>query len=157
MIEETAQVIEKHNDVVLVKSKVKSSCSACHQSETCGSGQIAKAFPQKSLVTTAKCDIDVDVGDTVIISLPEKALLTSAWQVYCLPLLGLVLGGGVGQWFLLQQILSVELVAVLLSLIGGYVGFKLARFLQHQDKVAQSLQPVVVKVLPSTIPVTEIH
>jgi len=49
MIEEQATVVAINDNNVTVTSDIKSACSGCQQVDNCGSGQVAKAFPQKKL------------------------------------------------------------------------------------------------------------
>ena len=88
-------------------------------------------------------------GDCVILALPEKHILSSAGQVYLLPLLGLITFSALGQWLLKQQILPHELFALGLGIIGGYLGYRFAKFQQKQGKQSENLQPKIIEVLPS--------
>ena len=54
MIEEQATVTFIDDDNVTVTSDIKSACGGCQQIDNCGSGQVAKAFPQKKLSLTLK-------------------------------------------------------------------------------------------------------
>jgi len=156
MIEELAQVIAIKNEDITVESTVKSSCSGCKQVDNCGSGQIAKAFPQKKLSVTITSGLPVKLGDTVLIGLSEELLLKSAWQVYIWPLIGLISGAFIGQWLMDYGFVSHEIFAIILAAIVGYIGFYSAR--AQQNKIANCPQwaPTILKIIPSAIPVTEI-
>ena len=157
MIEENARVTAVNgNSNITVISEIKSTCSSCQQVDTCGSGQVAKAFPTKHLALTLSCHLPVAVGDKVVLGLSEKMLLSSAWQVYCWPLLGLFLLSFLGQWLVEQQLFIHEIFAVALGVFGGYLGFLLAKNTQNKSKKQQALAPVVLRIEPKTIPVTEI-
>ncbi|MEW6991420.1 SoxR reducing system RseC family protein [Colwelliaceae bacterium 6441] len=147
MIEEHARVVAIEQELITVESLVKSSCSGCQQLDTCGSGQIAKAFPQKRTSYTLFSELPVNVGDSVIIGLSEQVLLSAAWQVYMWPLIGLFLGGLFGQALLEKSFLSHELFALPLALLGGFIGFYLAR--QQQEKLSQRREwlPTLIKVV----------
>ena len=154
MIKELASVVAIKAGQVTVTSQIKSTCSGCAQVDTCGSGQIAKALPQPKLTLTLPYDISVigvqlKVGDCVVLALPEKHVLSSAGQVYLLPLLGLITFSAIGQLLLKQQILPHELFALGVGLIGGYLGYRLAKFQQKQGKQSKNLQPKIIEVLPS--------
>lgn len=157
MIEESARVtaIGSNNQVTVI-SEIKSTCSGCQQVDTCGSGQVAKAFPQKHLELSLTCHLPVKLGDNVVLGLSEKMLLSSAWQVYCWPLLGLLCFSYLGQWLVEQQILIHELLAIVLGIAGGYFGFILAKRHQQHSKRQQALAPVIVRIEPENIQVTEI-
>ena len=154
MIKELASVIAIEAGQVTVTSQIKSTCSGCAQVDTCGSGQIAKALPQAKLTLTLTYDISVtgvqlQEGDCVVLALPEKHVLSSAGQVYLLPLLGLISFSAIGQLLLKQQVLPHELFALGLGLIGGYLGYRLAKYQQKQGRQSKNLQPKIIEVLPS--------
>lgn len=155
-MEEIAEIISIERDIMTVASQVKSSCSSCSQIDSCGSGQIAKAIPHKTLSFTLPypqalqfCENKhARVGDCVILSLPEGDVLQSAWQVYLLPLLGLFVFSSLGQVLQNQGWFSHELYALLLGLLGGFLGYRLAKFFQNKADNIARLQPKIVSVLP---------
>lgn len=153
MIKELANVVHLENGNVTVTSQIKSSCSGCSQLDTCGSGQVAKALPKPQLTLTLKYNKNdfersLKVGDCVVLALPEKDIMTSAGQVYLFPLVGLISFSAIGQWFVNQQIISHELIALAIGLFGGYLGFRIAKFKQNYGKNSDSLQPKIVELLP---------
>jgi len=156
MIEELAKVTAINNNNITVESTVKSSCSGCKQVDNCGSGQIAKAFPQKKLSVEITSDLPVELGDTVVIGLSEELLLKSAWQVYIWPLVGLILGAFIGQWLIEGILSSHEIISIILAFSGGYLGFYYAR--AQQNKIANCPQwaPRILRIVVSTLPIVEI-
>jgi len=155
MIEEQATVVAIDGTNITLQSTVKSTCGSCQQVDSCGSGQVAKALPQRQISTIVTSHLPVHVGDSVLLAISEQALLTTAWQVYCWPLIGLLVFSGIGQW-LSDHYQVIELWSVLLGLFGGYLGFSCARFWQKKPKVQRAIEPVIVKVFPANIPVIEI-
>ena len=154
MIKELANVVIVEPGQVTVSSQIKSSCSSCAQVDTCGSGQIAKALPQAKLTLTLPYDTSstnaaLKQGDCVVIALPEKHILSSAGQVYLLPLLGLISFSAIGQWLFNQHILPHELLCLATGILGGYLGYRLAKFLQKYSKHSVKLQPTIIEVLSS--------
>jgi sigma-E factor negative regulatory protein RseC len=156
MMEEKALVIAIHDNVVTVQSTIKSTCSSCHQADNCGSGQVAKAIPHKKLVTQIKTTKALSIGDEVILGIPEKDILQTAGQVYLLPLVGLIVFSGLGQWLLLQHIIKHELLAIVLGAAGGYLGYYCASYIQKHRKSAQWLKPKIVRVLPQSIAIRQL-
>lgn len=145
MMEETATVIAINNHQVTVESQVKSSCSSCHQVDSCGSGQVAKAIPHRKLIAELSNDLNLNLGEKVVLGIPEGKLLTSAWQVYFLPLLGLFIFAGVGQLISQYYQLSHEFLTILLSFLGGFVGFKLASYFQCKLTHQANLLPTIIR------------
>jgi len=166
MIEESATITalySQNNDslkssfnIVKVESEIKSSCSGCKQIDNCGSGQVAKAFPQAKLSLDLETDLPVKVGDIVVLGLSDKHLLLSAWQVYLWPILGLIIASVLGQWLVEQQIFIHELFAIVLGIFGGYLGFYLARHQQKRGKYCKLLIPRILRIKKSLINITEI-
>jgi sigma-E factor negative regulatory protein RseC len=167
MIEENATVVSirssaiKNADQIVgnqitVESEIKSSCSGCKQVDNCGSGQVAKAFPQPKLSLDLYTDLPVKIGDTVVIGLSDKHLLLSAWQVYLWPLMGLAFASVLGQWFVENEIFSHELIAIGFGVFGGYLGFLLARHQQKRGKYCDLLIPQILRINPSPINIVEI-
>lgn len=156
MIEETAVVVEVNGDLVTVESEIKSACSSCQQVSSCGSGQVAKAFPSKKVQYHIASDKPLSVGDRVVIGLSESLILSAAWQVYLLPLFGLILGGTLGQLILVEQLGLHELIGLTLSVLGGFAGFKFAKRMQCQQGNEQNWRPQLLKLLPRNISVQQI-
>jgi len=157
MIEEFADVIAIDHANVSLVSQVKSSCGSCAQIKSCGSGQVAQAIPQRQLnlvipYKANESDITLAVGDSVVIGLPEVDVLSSAAQVYLLPLLGLVLFSGLGEWLVINRVLSHELLGLLLGTVGGYLGYLCAKHFQTKNNQLAKLQPRILrKMVPNVI------
>ncbi len=155
-MEELAEVIAIENGMISVVSQVKSSCNSCSQVSTCASGQVAKAFPHKKSsftlpVSTFLNNQRVQVGDCVVLTLPEIDVLKSAWQVYLLPVFGLVTFSALGQWLTIQEVLSHELLALCVGLVGGYLGYRLAKYLQNHPDYQEKLQPKILRLIPKPL------
>ncbi len=156
MIEEQATVVAIDEDNVTVTSTIKSACGSCQQVDNCGSGQVAKAFPQKKLSLTVKSPLALSLGDNVVLGLNESALLQSAWQVYLWPLVGLIAASWLGQWMVINSILSHEIFAIVLGVIGGYLGFSLAKKQQIKSATCAKLAPKILRKENQNIVITEI-
>lgn len=156
MIEERAQVTQVDGDKVTVTSEIKSGCDGCQQVSTCANGQVAKALPTKSLVITLNTDNQckaqqIKVGDQVIIGIPEQHLLRSAWQVYIWPLIGLMLFAFIGQQLINAQLFDYEWQTIILAIIGGIAGSKLAKWWQTYSGIDQKISPKLIQVIPAEL------
>ena len=101
-MEELATITAIDNEQLTVVSKIKSTCNSCSQVDTCASGQVAKAIPHRSLSfillkPKSLKNQTVNIGDCVVLTLPEADLLQSAWQVYMWPIFGLFSFSALGQ------------------------------------------------------------
>ena len=160
-MEELATVTAICNDEITVISQVKSTCNSCSQVDSCASGQVAKAIPHKKLSFTLPSpelenNASINVGDCVVITVPEIDVLKSAWQVYLLPILGLFSFSALGQWLTIEQVLPHELFGLAIGLFGGYLGYRVAKYLQSSPNKRQRLQPAILKVIPKPIDVDNI-
>lgn len=159
-MEELAEVIAIESGMISVVSQIKSSCSSCSQVSTCASGQVAKAIPHKKLSFTIPVSALlnkelIQVGDCVVLTLPEIDVLQSAWQVYLLPIIGLLSFSAIGQWLIMQKVLSHELLALGIGLVGGYLGYRLAKYLQNHSEHQDKLQPKILRVIPKQLVVDD--
>lgn len=157
-MEELATVTANENGKITVVSQIKSSCNSCAQADTCASGQIAKAIPHKQLSFTLSKPESlenqaVNVGDCVVLTVPEGDVLQSAWQVYLLPIFGLFSFSALGQWLVQEEVLAHELIALAIGIVGGYLGYRLAKHLQNKPNKRKKLQPEILKVLPKPLDV----
>lgn len=149
MTEEIAHVVALEGDSVILESQIKSTCSGCSQVDSCANGQVAKALPSKKLTFKVKRnEIDVKVGDCVVLGITEGDMLLSAAQVYLMPLLGLLAFSAIGQWLVEINVLEHELIALAVGVLGGYLGYRLAKYRQSYSKKARALQPKILRVLP---------
>lgn len=156
MIEERAIVKQVLTGAIEIESVVKSSCSQCHQVENCGNGQVAKALPQKKLLLIIPTTEQFIVGDEVTIAIPEQYLLKSAWQVYMWPLIGVISFAGVGQLLFKNQFITHEILVVSLSVIGGVIGAKLARWWQGYSGLHNKLVPKIMERMPKELQISSL-
>lgn len=156
MIEEVATVTAIDGDVITVKSTIKSTCHSCHQQDDCGSGQIAKAIPHKALTTKLTTSLALNIGDEVVLGLPEGSILSSAFEVYMLPLFGLVVFAAFGQFTLVESYHFHELVALFFAVLGAILGFFIAKYRQSSTQASAALQPKIMRKCADTIPVKQI-
>jgi sigma-E factor negative regulatory protein RseC len=151
-MEELAKVEKVENGLISVVSEIKSACSGCQQVDNCGSGQVAKAFPTKKLSLTLQSQLSVNVGDIVVLGIPQGCVLQSAWQVYLYPIAGLITLSGVGQYLVTHQVLPHEIFAIVLGALGGFLGFRLAKSKQNKEENKNKLTPSILRVASPIIP-----
>jgi len=162
MMEELATVVAidsltEHSSKITVESQIKSTCSSCQQVDTCGSGQVSKAIPQKKLIVELTTNLPVKLGDTIVLGLCEKGLLHTAWQVYLWPLIGLISFSALGQYLVQQALFSTELYGIVLGCTGGYLGYRLAKFWQSTSKMALALLPKILRIQAKELKITSVE
>lgn len=121
MLEQTAEVIHTASDGVWVQAVEPSGCGTCG-GQGCSSRRIAELFQRKPRNFLVDCDLALAPGDRVVIGIAHGSVLKSAMRAYGLPL-GLMLGGAL----LAQAVQPGDGAALAGTLIGGAVGWLLAR------------------------------
>ncbi len=157
MTEELASIVSIKPGEITLTSQINTTCGSCSQVDTCASGQVAKALPKRQLSFSLPFEQqenqpELKVGDCVVLGIPENDVILSAGQVYLFPLIGLIGFSALGQWLMLMQILSHELLALPLGLTGGYLGYRLAQHKQKYSKQAHRLRPKILRILPKKTP-----
>ncbi|WP_443190295.1 SoxR reducing system RseC family protein [Pseudomonas indica] len=143
MIEEQGRVIAVEPGAVWVETLRKSTCTACSASAGCGQGIMEKlGVGARRGYVRALSDLQLDVGDPVVIGIREELLLRGSILVYLLPLLGLFLAA------ILAERLALGEPLVIFSGLGG---FALTWFgvRWHSRRAADdpALQPVVLRAM----------
>ncbi|MDO8697495.1 MAG: transcriptional regulator [Pseudomonadales bacterium RIFCSPLOWO2_12_59_9] len=143
MIEEPGRVVGLEEGAVWVETLRKSTCSSCSANAGCGQGLLDKlAISSRRGTVRVLTDLQLRVGDNVIIGLREDALLRSSLLVYLLPLLGLFAGALGADYFALGEPWSIA--AGLLGLLAAGLLVR-GHSRRHADDPA--LQPVVLRAL----------
>ena len=156
MIEETARVVAINGSQVTLQSQLKSTCHSCSQQDDCGSGQVAKAFPQKRLTTEITTDIKLAIGDEVVIGVQDKDLLTAAFEVYMLPLIAMLIAASFAQLYLVEQLGWSEVYAIIFAMFAAVIGFLVAKKRQNSSGRQRQLQPTLIRKCDNQIAITEV-
>ena len=143
MIEESGEVVSLERGAVWVATSRKTTCSSCAANAGCGQGLLDKlAINSQRGTVRALTDLNLAVGDKVVIGLREDALVRASLLVYLLPLLGLFVGAVSADLLTLGEPLSIA---------AGFVGFAAAglwvRRHSQQHLADPALQPVVLRAL----------
>ena len=141
MIEEPGRVVAVEEGAVWVETLRRSTCSACSANAGCGQGLMEKlGVGQQRGYVRALTDLQLAVGDGVVIGIREDLLVQSSLRVYLLPLLGLFAGAMLAQWLALAESF------VILGALGGFLAvWWLVRWRSRQDADDPARQPVVLR------------
>lgn len=141
MIEESGQVVGLEAGAVWVATQRKSTCSSCSANAGCGQGLLDKlAINSQRATVRALTDLQLAVGDTVVIGLREDALLLGSLRVYGLPLFGLLAGAYGAEYLALSEPLTIAAGAV-----GFFSAGLLVRRHSRRHLCDPALQPVVLR------------
>ncbi len=137
MIETPARVTRLDGGDAWVVGAAPSSCGACGAKsggKGCGSSIFARVLHADEPEYRVENPIGAQVGESVVVGLPDGALLGAAASGYLAPLALLLLCAGIGQWF------AGEPGAV----TGGLVGLLLAALYLRRRR-APAVHPVVLR------------
>jgi sigma-E factor negative regulatory protein RseC len=121
MIEESAIVIASEAGIAEVEVVRRPACSACSSSAACGVSLLDRLLGRRPQHLVVGNKIGAVVGETVIVGIPEGALLKAAVAAYLMPLLGLLAGALLGQTLAEHSGLAVSTDVA--GLVGGCIGF----------------------------------
>lgn len=146
MLEEQATVVGCEGEYVWVQTQRKSSCANCSVKGGCGTQVLAKVWGNK--VSQLKClnTQKLSVGDQVIIGIDEHALLSGSFLIYLLPLLLMLLFGGLAVGFSQLFFSGLrDLFAIAGSAAGLITGLVYANKTTQDEKSGSQFQPVILK------------
>jgi len=92
-------------------------------------------------------DKSLTIGEVVEIGLSEKSMLSSALLVYIVPLLFLVVGAVVGQWWFVDLAGTSELGVIITSMVSAAIGLLLARQYAKRLDGNSDYEPSLIRVL----------
>ena len=143
MIEEQGRVVAIESGAVWVETLRESTCSSCSVKAGCGQGLLDQlgASNRRGYVR-ALSDLQLNVGDAVIIGVREDLLVRGSLLVYLLPLLGLFAAALVAE----QAGLS-EPWVICSSLLGFLLACCAVRWRSRVTSGDPALQPVVLRAL----------
>ncbi len=98
MIEQLAVVVKIDNHQVWVENSLNTACSGCQQKTSCSTNAISGIFKKKSV--PVDCDIQLNVGDEVMIAIDESLLLRASLLLYFAPLMAFFTGAGIADYLL---------------------------------------------------------
>ncbi len=117
MVEGIARVVAVEGAVVWLEPEQTSTCGGCSSASMCGAKGIGTAanslerrrFPMDNHEKLA-------LGERVVVGVRENALVKASLTAYAIPLLTLLVAGGVAQW------LAGSDVVTMLAMFGGLFG-----------------------------------
>lgn len=145
MIEEQIEVIEVIGDQLVLQAKTKSACGSCAVNKGCGTSLLAKVVGKKFTQFQVENKVSAVAGDTVVVGIPEDALLKGSLVMYVLPIFSMLFSALVCDYFL-PDLMSFRDLAIAGFSIGGLIlGFSLSRwYFQHQSNT-RHFSPVVLR------------
>jgi len=144
-LETRAVVVSIDGLYAIVQPNESNGCGHCN-GKGCGTSNLSRLFCHKPRQFRVKNSIEASVGDSVIVSVAEGAILRGIGLVYLMPLVLLVIGGMLGS-SLPQQIEQSDSYAAVGALCGLVAGFGLAKWIALRQTESQ-FQPYIAQQLP---------
>jgi sigma-E factor negative regulatory protein RseC len=92
MIEEYAVITKRFDDHVMLEIERRTACGLCGQKRGCGNSTWGKLLGHESHEFPAENVINANVGDSVVVGIDEHIVLSSAFYLYVVPLLTMLVG-----------------------------------------------------------------
>lgn len=122
MIEEYAIITKRVKNIATLEIERRTACGLCGQTRGCGNATWGKLLGHKSHEFFAENAINAEVGDSVVVGVDERAILSSVFYLYLVPLLGMIVGA-----VLADMLLDNEFYVILAAIFGLLIGFAWAK------------------------------
>ena len=141
MVKERATVVHWQQGRALLRYGSSSGCGSCQARAACGSYLLNKIGPETVHQLELPVEQPLVVGQKVEVGIPENSLLRSAMLVYLTPLLGLFIVAGIASLWL-----SSELAIFCSGLVGGVLGFLLAKNIARWWSKDEGFEPIILQI-----------
>lgn len=139
MIEENGRVVATDPGYAWVETTRHTACDTCSAKSGCGHSTLAK-LGQSAVHMQALCDIDVSVGDQVVVGVPEDIMVKSSLLAYLMPLVLMMVFALAADSFWAQDLLT-----ALSGMAGLGLGFVALRWHFQRNQHDERYQPVVLR------------
>ena len=133
MLEEAGSVVALDGGKAWVQTIRKSACSSCEAKSGCGQGVLASISDGKANQVLVDNTLNLNVGDEVLLGIPEDLLVRASFMVYFLPLLTMICAAAATEKWLLVGDAWVALAGGL-GLIVGFVVVNVYSRLHSSDQ-----------------------
>ncbi|MEY6432238.1 SoxR reducing system RseC family protein [Thioalkalicoccus limnaeus] len=98
MIEQTGRVVRRDGDVAEIETERRTSCGHCSVNTGCGIALLDRFLGRRRQCLMVLNPIGAELGQRVVIGIPEASLLSASVAAYLAPILALIGGALVAQW-----------------------------------------------------------
>ncbi|MFA7350230.1 MAG: SoxR reducing system RseC family protein [Methylotenera sp.] len=118
MIEEYAVVTKCVDGFALIEIERRTACGLCGQKRGCGNATWGKLLGHKSQTIRAKNEIGAKPGNSVVVGIDERAVLSTVFYLYIVPLLSMLIAS-----VLADILFDNEFYVILAAALGLVLGF----------------------------------
>ncbi|MDQ7073907.1 MAG: SoxR reducing system RseC family protein [Gammaproteobacteria bacterium] len=144
MIEEQACISELDGDYAWVEVERRSACGSCAVSGGCGTSVLANVLGRRMSRIKVLNSISAGLGDSVVVGIPDAALIQGSLAVYAAPLLSMLLFAILGEQ-LIEEPQWVEIGSIFGGLLGLGLGFFWLRYYTRRISKNPHHQPVILR------------
>jgi len=150
VIEEQAQVVDVKGNKLLLQAQTQSACGSCSASKGCGTSLLSKVIGRKFTHFQAENNVNAIVGDTVVVGIPEDALLKGSVVMYIIPIIGMLVFALLSGWLLSDELFiesaqSRDLMIAVSAIIGLIFGSLISKWYFQRQSSTQLFSPVVLR------------
>jgi len=146
MIEEKATVVAVEGEHVLLQTQRRSACQSCSVKQACGTSVLAKVVGRRSSQILVKNSLNASIGDEVVIGINDRALVKGSLLIYALPLVLLLTGALMGEFWARAVGFNIELVSIIAATAGFVLAMILIRFSLSKTKLQNEIQPHLLRI-----------
>lgn len=147
MVEQEGEVLEIQGQFAVIAPRAGTGCGTCAPTQGCGVANLARLFGARQPGVRALNTLGARVGDRVMVSLPDDALLKTSLVVYGLPLVAMlvfaVVADVVLRW---AAVLNSDPWLILASGAGFFGSVVLVRFCSRRMTLSGRFQPTVSRI-----------
>jgi sigma-E factor negative regulatory protein RseC len=142
VLETRAIIVQTDGQYAQVQVSQADGCEQCN-GKGCGTGKLSQLFCSKPRQFQVDNPINASIGDQVIISVAEGAVLRGIGLVYLLPLILLLMGAVIGN-SLAEQAEQRDSYSAVGALLGLVAGFAIAKWISSRQVRSHS-QPYIAR------------
>lgn len=143
MLEESAIVVKIEQGQTWVVGTQNSTCSGCAQKASCSTMALASVLKKKPIPVDN--ELNLQIGDTVIVAIDESDLLRAAFSLYLIPLIALFIGAGIADSLVSHSTPYADLWIAGSALVSLALTLFAIRKIQTLSLLNYYARPVVVK------------
>lgn len=140
MMHEQAIVVKVDGQNISLEAERQSTCGHCSAKSGCGTALLDKFFARQPQNLVVKSELELAVGDRVLLGLDESALLKGSFVVYFIPLLLMLLFP-----VIISQFDFSEIVSILSAITGFLTGMIYVKYFSAVAQRTERFSPVVLK------------
>lgn len=143
MMTETAEVVHYEAGKATVKCRTKSACGSCAARKACGTAALAELTgEQGEYLFSVETLTPVKQGQLVEIGLQERSLMASAFWLYMVPLLTLLLATFISETWLPNELIRAIFIFSLTAL-----SFTAVKLLTRKLQKKSAFQPILLRII----------